>query len=141
MKSLKRITTGFLALTLALIFGVNNAYAQEGTVVDVVKSNEEVSTFAELLEETDLPDVLNQEEGSFTVLAPTDEAFQKMGVDTEQLKEDPEQLQNLVVSHLFQGEVPSDQVEPNVGVTVKDGDVKADNGVIHIVEDVVQPRE
>lgn len=138
--SLKRLTTGFLVLTLALVFGLNNAHAQDGTVVDVVKSNEEVSTFAELLEETQLPELLNQE-GPFTVVAPTDEAFQKMEVDTDQLKEDPEQLQNLVVSHLFRGEVASDEVEPNMGVKVKEGDVKADNGVVHVVEDVVQVQE
>lgn len=138
--SLKRLTTGFLVLTLALVFGLNNAHAQDGTVVDVVKSNEEVSTFAELLEETQLPELLNQE-GPFTVVAPTDEAFQKMEVDTDQLKEDPEQLQNLVVSHLFRGEVASDEVEPNMGVKVKEGDVKADNGVVHVVEDVVQVQD
>lgn len=138
--SLKRLTTGFLVLTLALVFGLNSAHAQDGTVVDVVKSNEEVSTFAELLEETQLPELLNQE-GPFTVVAPTDEAFQKMEVDTDQLKEDPEQLQNLVVSHLFRGEVASDEVEPNMGVKVKEGDVKADNGVVHVVEDVVQVQD
>lgn len=138
--SLKKLTTGFLVLTLALVFGLNSAHAQDGTVVDVLKSNEEVSTFAELLEETQLPELLNQE-GPFTVVAPTDEAFQKMEVDTDQLKEDPEQLQNLVVSHLFRGEVASDEVEPNMGVKVKEGDVKADNGVVHVVEDVVQVQE
>lgn len=141
MKRLLNIfCTGLVAVTLGFALAAGNVYAQDSTVMEVVDSNEELGTFADLLAETQLPDLLNQE-GPFTVIAPTDEAFEKSGIDPEQLKEDTDKLQNVVVTHLFRGTLSSDEVEPNTGAPVKEGDVEASNGVVHVVEDVVQPRE
>ncbi|MFH5834081.1 fasciclin domain-containing protein [Halalkalibaculum sp. DA3122] len=134
------LSTGLLVFTLAIGIGINNVQAQDDTVMEVVNSNNELSTFSELLAETQLPELLTQE-GPFTVIAPTDEAFEKSGIDTDQLKENPDQLQNVVITHLFRGTLGSDEVEPNTGAPVKEGDVEASNGVVHVVENVVQPKK
>lgn len=138
MKSLsKTLFTGILIMTFGLIFNLNNAIAQDGNVVDVVTSDDENTLFAELLEETDMPEVLGQE-GPFTVLVPSDDAIESLDASVDELKENPEQLQGIIRNHLYQGELASNEVESALGVTVTDGDKPASNGVVHTVDEVIQ---
>lgn len=133
-KKTQIFTVTFMALILAI--GVNFAQAQDATVVDVINESEDHTILAELLVETELNNVIS-EPGSFTVIAPTDEAFEALGSDLDELRANPQQLQNVVIGHLYQGEVPSEDVEPNVGVEVVEGDIKASNGVVHVTNEVV----
>jgi uncharacterized surface protein with fasciclin (FAS1) repeats len=123
---------------MAFIFavGVNFAQAQDATVVDIINESEDHTILAELLVETELNNVISQP-GSFTVIAPTDEAFEALGSDLDELRANPQQLQNVVIGHLYQGEVPSEDVEPNVGVEVVEGDISASNGIVHVTDEVV----
>jgi len=127
-------TVTFMALFLAI--GVNFAQAQDATVVDIINESEDHTILAELLVETELNNVISQP-GSFTVIAPTDEAFEALGSDLDELRADPQQLQNVIIGHLYQGEVPSEDVEPNVGVEVVEGDIAASNGIVHVTDEVV----
>lgn len=127
-------TVTFMALFLAV--GVNFAQAQDATVVDIINESEDHTILAELLVETELNNVISQP-GSFTVIAPTDEAFEALGSDLDELRANPQQLQNVVIGHLYQGEVPSEDVEPNVGVEVVEGDIAASNGIVHVTNEVV----
>lgn len=125
-----------LILSVFLIAGLTNLQAQDDTVVDVVNNSSEHTIFAELLAESGLEQVVS-EQGPFTIIAPKDEAFEAMGSKLDQLKENDEQLQSMVVSHLYQGEVPSDDVQPNLGIEVVEGDIEASNGLVHVTEEVV----
>lgn len=142
---LKVLLTGSLMIAFAL--NINSVDAQttdENTetshqgnnVVDVVKSNEDQSIFAELLEESDMSEVLTSE-GPFTVLVPTDEAIEAKG-DVHELKENPELRQELIGSHLYQGELPSERVKSALDVEIVEGDKSASNGVVHFVDEVVE---
>jgi len=133
-KTTRIFTATFMALLLAV--GVNFAQAQDATVVDVINESENHTILAELLVETELNNVISQP-GTFTVIAPTDEAFEALGSDLDELRANPQQLQNVVIGHLYQGEVPSEDVEPNVGVEVVEGDISASNGVVHVTNEVV----
>lgn len=137
MLSAKKLTTFFSAVfALVLVAGINISVAQSGDVVDVINNSDDHTIFAELLEATEMDNVIS-EQGPFTVIAPTDDAFEAMGGDLDEIAADPERAQNVVVSHLFQGEVPASDVEPALDIEVEDGDISADNGLIHSVGEVI----
>ncbi|MEX2604266.1 MAG: fasciclin domain-containing protein, partial [Gracilimonas sp.] len=82
-------------------------------------------------------EALLKEEGPYTVLAPTDEAFEKMGSDFEALKKDPQQLQNVVIGHLFNGKIVAADVEQAKQINITEGDIEAGNGTVHIIDEVL----
>lgn len=138
MKSLlKMMFMGLLAMTFAVMFNIDSATAQNESVVDVINSNSENTLFAELLQETDMPEVLEQE-GPYTVLVPTDEAIESLDADVEELKENPDQLQGILRNHLYQGEMSAEEVEAALNISVTDGDAEAANGVVHEIDEVIE---
>ena len=106
-----------------------------------------------------------QGEGPFTVFAPTDEAFAALPAGTlDALLADPEALKKVLLYHVVEGKVTSDQIVgmttatsvegSPIAISVKDGtvylndsakvvtaDVMASNGVIHIIDAVLLPPE
>ncbi len=138
MNSLKKVSSIFsvFALMFAFAFSVNSAQAQDGNVMDVINSSDDHTIFAELLAETNLDDAIS-DQGPFTILAPTDEAFEALGGELEQIKADPDMLQNLLIGHLFQGENSAEDVEPALGVNIVTGDIPASNGLVHITDEVL----
>lgn len=147
MKYLKNFSSilSVFALLLAFSLTFNSAYAQvesgnqeeNGDVVEVINESEDHTVFASLLEETNLSDAIS-DQGPYTIIAPTDEAFESMEGDLDQLREDPDQLQNIVIGHLFQGEVPAADAEPTLGVEIKEGDIQASNGLVHVTDQVIE---
>jgi len=104
------------------------------------------------------------EGGPFTVFAPTDEAFGKLPEGTVESLLQPEnqdQLKNILLLHVVEGETFSDALAGNVvtvnavsggeltidgtdgvtvnGIDVVAADVDASNGVIHVVDEVILP--
>jgi uncharacterized surface protein with fasciclin (FAS1) repeats len=100
--------------------------------------------------------------GPYTVFAPTDAAFQALPAGTvEALLEDVEALRAILLYHVVQGEVTSAQAAglsqaptlngqavPIVrngsvlqvgGATVVQADIRASNGIIHVVDAVMIP--
>ena len=99
--------------------------------------------------------------GPFTVFAPSDEAFNELGLEVvEGLT--PEQLTDVLTYHVLDGEVPSDALEPTQTVSALNGgdlfitaengdvtvngtssvflaDVETANGTIHAVDQVLLP--
>lgn len=136
MKSLKKVVSilSVFAVMFAFAF-TTNATAQDN-VVEVIESSEDHEIFAGLLDETGLSDAIT-DEGPYTIIAPTDEAFEAMGEELEQIRQDPDMLQNVVVGHLFQGEVTSADAEPALGVEIEEGDIQASNGLVHITNEVI----
>jgi uncharacterized surface protein with fasciclin (FAS1) repeats len=134
----KNICATSLLLTVTALLFSGSVQAQDNstteaqgkTVYEVVNNKDDVSEFATLLEESGYAAILKQE-GSYTVLAPSNEAVQK--TDAE-LKESPKELMK---GQLFKGEVPKDQVESQMGVTVQETDESASNGVVYVVDQVV----
>ncbi|MCC5913309.1 MAG: fasciclin domain-containing protein [Balneolaceae bacterium] len=137
MLSMKKLSTIFSAvIALVLVAGINISVAQSGDVVDIINDSDDHAIFSELLEMTEMDQVIS-EQGPFTVIAPTDDAFEALGGELDDVMTDPERAQNVVVGHLFQGEVPATDVEPALDIAVEDGDIAADNGLIHSVGEVI----
>ncbi|HSL89144.1 MAG TPA: fasciclin domain-containing protein [Ignavibacteriaceae bacterium] len=131
---------------------------------DIVTTAVEAGSFKTLataLTEAGLIETL-QSEGPFTVFAPTDEAFAKLPKGTvESLLKDKEALVNILLYHVISGKVMSGEVVKlksaetiqgsSVNIKVVDGkvmindaqvisaDVKASNGVIHVIDTVILP--
>jgi uncharacterized surface protein with fasciclin (FAS1) repeats len=132
---------------------------------EVISRTPSLSTFSEVLDRAELGDSL--EEGqSYTVFAPSDEAFAALPEETREAllrEENRDSLRQLLSYHivpqplssdqLTSGEVPTAlegeslnvQVNPNsneviVGnARVIEPDLRASNGVIHILDQIILP--
>jgi len=139
------------------------------SIVDVAVSNGSFTTLVAALQATGLDIVLDDSESTFTVFAPTDAAFDLLGQDTiNALLADPDTLKDILLYHVVSGsEILQDSAitvaqsgSNKVGManlrqtalTLTDStlyinksavslaDVMADNGVIHVVDQVILPQ-
>ncbi|MCH8493526.1 MAG: fasciclin domain-containing protein [Idiomarina sp.] len=146
-----------------------SGYGQEekaGTITEIAASNGNFNTLVAALGAADLVDTLGGE-GPFTVFAPTDEAFAALPEGTVESLLQPEnrdQLIAILTYHVVSGTVMSGDIADqqlyaetlqgsslNVdatgysvkinNATVTTADIKADNGVIHVIDTVLIPSE
>lgn len=122
--------------SLLLIAGISLTQAQSGNVVDVINDSEDHTIFSQLLADTELDEVISQQ-GPFTVVAPNDAAFNELGDELDRIKAEPELMQNIVIGHLFQGEVSADEAGPTLNIEVLEGDIAATNGLVHVIDEVI----
>jgi uncharacterized surface protein with fasciclin (FAS1) repeats len=130
-------------------------------LMEITKRNQNLSTFTRALAAVDLDSVL-QQDGPFTVLAPSNEALGRIPGFEDLISSDKkDQLKNLLSSQILKGRVPFKEffnkpdVETVLGrkLAVKDSDglaadqwnvitpdVDAANGVLHILDNVVMPQ-
>jgi len=134
-------------------------------IVDTAIAAGTFNTLAKALQAAGLADTLKGK-GPFTVFAPTEEAFGKLPAGTVEslLKpENKEKLKAILLYHVVSGDVNATQVVKlssaktingqDVQVTVNDGtvlvndakvvkaDVLASNGVIHVIDTVLLPKD
>lgn len=134
------------------------------TIADITQGNENLSTLVAALDTADLVTTLDDSEGTFTVFAPTNAAFEMLGAENiEALLNDQEALQNVLLQHVIAGaEVNSvnayaangtsvetaatTEVDVMItegreltvgGATVTMTDIYAINGVIHVIDAVI----
>jgi OOP family OmpA-OmpF porin len=132
------------------------------TVLDLIRSDPQFSTFASLIDQSGFDDVISGV-GQFTVFAPTDGAFESLPADVlAAVRRDPEVLEAVLGNHVVAGFAPSTSLTPGAlrtvadrqlvisvdGVDVRidsanviDTDVNATNGVIHVVDGVLLPAD
>ena len=133
-KTLDVLFTTFLIAAVALFFSPDATKAQQESEQDkslyeVVNSTDSTSEFATILDKSGYAKILKNSKGTFTVLAPDNEA-----VKASKLKTTPKKL---VKGQLYKGEVPKDQVESQMNVTVQDADSSASNGIVYVVDTIV----
>lgn len=153
-----------LGFALAALGAPAAAEAQD--IVDVAAGAGQFDTLVGALEETGLDEALRGP-GPFTVFAPTDAAFAALSDEEQRILLNPEnrdRLENLLLFHVVEGELTSADIAGravivdtlsgnplaidgtaspiNVGGAPLEGaDIPADNGVIHVVGEVVVPPE
>jgi len=160
-----RLTAITLVIFAVSLISVNaQDYTKKVTTKDIVTTAVDAGVFKTLataLTEAGLIETL-QGKGPFTVFAPTDDAFAKLPKGTvEGLLKDKEALKKILLYHVVSGNVMSTDVVKlteaatvegsKIKIKVKDGkvmindakvttaDVKASNGVIHIIDTVILP--
>jgi transforming growth factor-beta-induced protein len=138
------------------------------SVVEIAQDNPQLTTLVDALSRVNLVDALNGD-GPFTIFAPTNTAFDRLGVDLSTISD--EDLSEILLYHVFGGEAiqASDlasgqtylntaaNTSPNgnnlsllaVGdngavtlngfATVISADVNGRNGVVHVIDQVLQP--
>lgn len=137
MALFKKVFSIFAVFTLIFVISISSTTAQDRNVAEVVKSSENHTIFAQLLDETGLSKTISNG-GPFTVIAPTDNAFESMDADLDELRQNSDQLQTVVIGHLFQGKIQAAEVEPALEIEITQGDIEASNGVVHITDKVIQ---
>jgi uncharacterized surface protein with fasciclin (FAS1) repeats len=143
---------------------VSRAQAEEKTIVGIAVGADNFKTLVAALKAADLVEALDGK-GPFTVFAPTDAAFEKLGKETiEAVLKDKEKLTSILKYHVVSGkvmaadaikldgkdaktlsgktfkiEVVDGGVVLNGKVKVIKTDIKASNGVIHVIDAVLLP--
>jgi uncharacterized surface protein with fasciclin (FAS1) repeats len=155
------------ALILSVLLSAMPAAAgsAQKDIVDTAVAAGTFNTLATALQAAGLADTLKGK-GPFTVFAPTDEAFSKLPAGTVEslLKpENKEKLKAILLYHVVSGDVTAAQVvKPSsaktingqdLKLTVNDGtvmvndatvvkaDVLVSNGVIHVIDTVLLPKD
>lgn len=135
------------------------------TIVDIAMADERFSTLVTAVDSAGLVDVLEQE-GPYTVFAPTNQAFDELPEGTlEELldAENRERLRDILTFHVAEGNLGAPELQDTtsvltlqgseVPIRVEDGElfvgealvvqpgVTAGNGVIHAIDGVLMPPE
>ena len=156
-------------IVMVLVFPANARIAGNSVasndVIETAVAAGQFKTLAAALEAAELIDALKGN-GPFTVFAPTDEAFAKLPagtVETLLKPENKEKLKAVLLYHVVPGNVTAAQVTKLNGQSVKtlqgssinvktshgvrvdnakviQTDIKASNGVIHVIDTVLMPK-
>ncbi|WP_412067108.1 fasciclin domain-containing protein [Rubrivirga sp. IMCC43871] len=149
----------FLLFLLAFALPLS-ASAQHDDIVDIAAGNDNFQTLVAAVQAAGLVDVLKGD-GPFTVFAPTNDAFARLGDDAIQQLLRPEnrdQLTAILTYHVVPGRYTAgdiynlDELETvngeslSLGVRVDDAelistDIRASNGIIHVIDRVLMPRQ
>ena len=160
---MKRFSRSLFIVFLAIIVAVPivGAAGHEPTIVDIAVEDGRFTTLVEAVVYTDLAEALSG--GEWTVFAPTDAAFAKLGLDANNITSSftKAELTDILLYHALPSEVNSDKAIASAGdivmangqkaglkffdgsVYVNDDskviipDVNAANGVIHVVDTVI----
>ena len=160
-KITQAITIGLFTLAISMFASAGHHGMKKDIVATAVAAGD-FNTLVTAVKAAGLVETLKGE-GPFTVFAPTDAAFAKVPTDTlNALLADKAALANVLTYHVVAGNVmAADVVKLTSAVTVqgqavsievKDGkvyvdgaqvvatDIKASNGVIHVIDAVILPK-
>lgn len=161
MKKVKNWKMLVMVALLAIIATAATLFAEEKTIVEIASGDDRFDTLVAAVVAADLADTLSG--GEYTVFAPTDDAFAKLGLNPSNIGKtyDKATLTDILLYHVIVGEVNSDKAKTATGdVTMANGakaglkvfngdiyindeskvilaDVNASNGVIHAVDTVI----
>ncbi|WP_310649988.1 fasciclin domain-containing protein [Colwellia sp. MB02u-14] len=158
-------TNGIIHVIDAVIVGDVEIPAPAMSLVDVAVANGSFTTLVAALQATNLDTVLADLDTDYTVFAPSDAAFAKLPAGTlESLT--TTQLTDILLYHVLPGKILADgaitlaQSSSNLadaangdkialsftnstlfvnGAKVSTADVMADNGIIHVIDNVIMP--
>lgn len=155
---------GAVLVAFATLFSATShtAYAQSShkTIVDVAVGAGSFDTLVAAVKAAGLAETLSGD-GPVTVFAPTDEAFAKLPAGTVEMLLKPEnkdQLVAILTYHVVAGRVLSSDLlstrsaktlngaSAPIGLSISDAtiiqtDIKASNGIIHVIDKVLIPDE
>ena len=161
------MVVGVLAVAVGLVAGTTGAGAKKSakkqTIAQIAGGSSQFDTLTSLLGSAGLVETLNGK-GKFTVFAPTDAAFAKVPKSTlDALGANPEQLKAVLLYHVASGKLTARKVVKRSSIKTLNGasvkvrvtrkgvkvnnarvttaDVKASNGVIHVINKVLLPPE
>ncbi|MCB8984133.1 MAG: fasciclin domain-containing protein [Ardenticatenaceae bacterium] len=160
----KRLLLVFLALFMAAAVVAPRVMADEDqTIVEIAVGDGRFTTLVAAVTAADLGDALSG--GEWTVFAPTDAAFAKLGLNADNIADSfsKSELTDILLYHVLTSAVTSDEAKTMLGdITMANGqkaglkyfdgslwvnddsqviipDIIASNGVVHAVDTVILP--
>ena len=152
-----------MALVVGLVAGpaTGAKSTKKQSIADIPSGSKQIDTLTSLLTQADLVETLDGK-GRFTVFAPTDAAFAKVPKSTlDALAADPEQLKAVLLYHVADGRLTARKVVKRKSIRTLNGarvkvrvtkkgvrinnakvtktDIRASNGVIHVIDAVLLP--
>jgi uncharacterized surface protein with fasciclin (FAS1) repeats len=158
---MKIIVKAITAIMVALTFSLN-VQAQDKNIVELAVGTESLSTLVTAVQAAGLAEILSGD-AALTVFAPTNEAFENLpdGVLAMLLKpENKAKLTAILTYHVVSGKVMSTDLKEGMkagtvhgdkvtvslesGAQINDAnvvaaDIKASNGVVHVIDKVILP--
>ncbi len=151
-----------LLLGAVIAVGGQATNVSANSIVDIAVSDSNFSSLVEAVVSQDLADTLAND-GPFTVFAPTDDAFAKLpNYAVRALENNPDLLTDILLYHVVPGKLLAEDVLSNRRLSTAQGeelrvigsafspyvnfsrivgtDIVADNGVIHVIDNVLIPR-
>ena len=150
-----------LAAVAAIPFAAVSSAQSERTIVQVAASDPQFSTLVGLVQKAGLAETLSS--GRYTVFAPTNAAFAKVPKSTlDALAADPAALRAVLTYHVAKGRLTAGKVVKRTRIKTVNGasvrvsvrgsrvflnrttrvtktNVRASNGVIHVIDRVLLP--
>lgn len=158
------ITTADIAATNGIVHVINDVLLAQNSIVDVAVTNN-FSILTQAVVTAELAPTLVDPLAGLTVFAPTDAAFQGLLSDLEITAEEllqREDLKDILLYHVVSGVIESGDLENGLYATTVQGDssiisvidgegyvdqamvtafdVTADNGIVHVIDDVILPQ-
>jgi uncharacterized surface protein with fasciclin (FAS1) repeats len=151
-----------ILMIMSIFFIALSTNAQKKDIVELAAGNKNLTTLVTAVKAAGLVETL-QSEGPFTVFAPTNDAFANLPEGTLDMLLKPEnkdQLVKVLTYHVIPAKVMSTDlkngmnaktvegedimVDLSKGVmvnnaNVKKADIKASNGVVHVIDQVILP--
>jgi uncharacterized surface protein with fasciclin (FAS1) repeats len=150
----------------AVIHTINQVLVPEiqnkPTILELANSTEDLTLLATAVRIAELSELL-ESEGPYTVFAPVNTAFTRLGPDLPRLLLNPEELAQILAFHVVEGAITSDQLAAGFvetlggdlieikqfengsftvgGAELLATDVEASNGVVHTVDSVLETSE
>ena len=157
------ISTSAVLLS-ACLGGNDTAEPPKPTITDIASDDERFDSLQLALETTGLDVALDNRSATYTVFAPTDDAFAALGDTLTTLLDDPDALAEILKYHVLNG-IEVDELQAislasttqttlegsNIAVTLQDDklfinnaqvivtNVEAANGIIHAIDAVITP--
>lgn len=161
---MKKVTYFVSIISLLTFLSFSSVNVKAADIVDTASQSDQFKTLVAALKAGDLVETLKGK-GPFTVFAPTDEAFAKLPagtLDNLLLPKNKSKLVKILTYHVIPGKVMSADIMGKIvkpktvegaklSVNGKDGgvrvnkatvtkaDIEADNGVIHVIDQVLLP--
>lgn len=143
-----------LGAILLFLFLGNITFVQAQTVLETLKNNRQTSQFAAAIERAGLNDRFNQKNASFTVFAPSNSAFNRLSASEKNSSQ-------VLLNHVITGTATKRSLQYMSNITCLSGltvevaqmddnsleiqdysiiqsNIRADNGVIHVIDGVIQ---
>ncbi|WP_276499168.1 fasciclin domain-containing protein [Pontibacter litorisediminis] len=145
------------------VVSADNPMGRRPSIVALAQQTPELSTFLDLIKAADMITIL-ESPATYTVFAPTNEAFGALPAGTVEALKRPDnqlELQRIIQSHVLPNRITTQEMQDNMPMmtaygeeviaTVRGGtisvgnatiikpDIKASNGIIHIVNRVLAP--
>ena len=143
---------------------VGESDTEAGNIVEVASGSESFNTLVQAIQAAELTDTLSDSSASYTVFAPTDEAFSQLPDGTLEYLLQPENkevLQQVLSYHVLPTKVTSEEISggsvdslggglatavTDKGVVINNAsvinpDIQASNGIIHGINRVLLPAD